>query len=95
MCAGHVLQSLRRLRFPARQWFALALISAPRRQKQAELVRGQPGLPSEFQDSQFYTETLSWENKQTNKQRPKIKTKAKTKPAENYVPSKESDPGEN
>jgi hypothetical protein len=36
---------------------ALPLIPAPGRQRQAEFwVRGQPGLQSEFQDSQGYTE---------------------------------------
>jgi hypothetical protein len=35
----------------------MSLISALRRQRQADLrVPGQPGLPSEFQDSQGYTE---------------------------------------
>jgi hypothetical protein len=49
------------------------LIPALRRQKQADFwVQGQPGLQSEFQDSQGYTEkpclkTQKTKNKQTNK----------------------------
>jgi hypothetical protein len=58
----------------------VAFIPALGRQRQADLVRGQPGLPSEFQDSQFYTETLSRENKQTNKQTKDLKPKPKPKP---------------
>jgi hypothetical protein len=39
---------------------------ALRRQRQADFwVRGQPGLQSEFQDSQGYTEKPCLENKQT------------------------------
>jgi hypothetical protein len=36
--------------------------------------RGQPGLQSEFQGSQGYTEKPCLENKQTNKQKQKKKT---------------------
>jgi hypothetical protein len=50
----------------------MPLIPALGRQKQADFcVRGQPGLQSEFQDSQGYTEKPCLEkqtNKQTNKQ---------------------------
>jgi hypothetical protein len=46
----------------------MPLIPALGRQRQADfLVRGQPGLQSEFQDSQSYTEKPCLE-KQTNKQ---------------------------
>jgi hypothetical protein len=49
-----------------------ALIPALGRQRQADFwVRGQPGLKSEFQDSQGYTEKPK--NKQTNNPPPKKK----------------------
>jgi hypothetical protein len=39
------------------QWWHMPLIPALGRQRQADFrVRGQPGLHSEFQDSQDYTE---------------------------------------
>jgi hypothetical protein len=53
-------------------WCCTALIPALGRQRQADFwVRGQPGLQSEFQDSQGYTEKpcLEKTNKQTNKQK--------------------------
>jgi hypothetical protein len=41
----------------SRVWWRMPLIPALRRQRQADFwVRGQPGLQSEFQDSQGYTE---------------------------------------
>jgi hypothetical protein len=49
----------------------MPLIPALRRQRQTDFrVQGQPGLQSEFQDSQGYTEKpcLEKQNKQTNKQ---------------------------
>jgi hypothetical protein len=58
----------------------MPLIPALGRQRQTDLwVRGQPGLQSEFQDSQGYTEKPCLEkqtnktkqNKQTNKQKSK------------------------
>jgi hypothetical protein len=54
---------------PARQWWHMPLMPAPGRQRQADFwARGQPGLQSEFQDSQGYTEKpcLEKNNKQTN-----------------------------
>jgi hypothetical protein len=60
-----------RMRFHAGQWWRTPLIPALERQKQADFwVWGQPGLQSEFQDSQGYTEKpcLEKTNKQTNKQ---------------------------
>jgi hypothetical protein len=63
----------------AGQWLTL-LIPALGRQRQADFwVRGQPGLQSEFQDSQSDTEKLflgkKKNNKQTNKQTKQQKTK--------------------
>jgi hypothetical protein len=65
----------------ARQWWCTPLIPAFGRQRQADFwVRDQPGLQSEFQDSQGYTEkpclkkkkqknkNKNKKNKQTNKQ---------------------------
>jgi hypothetical protein len=41
----------------ARQWWHIPLILALERQRQVDFwVQGQPGLQSEFQDSQGYTE---------------------------------------
>jgi hypothetical protein len=53
----------------AGQWWRIPLIPALRRQRQADFwVRGQPGLQSEFQDSQGYTEkTLSRKRTKQNK----------------------------
>jgi hypothetical protein len=52
------------------QWWRMPLIPALGSQRQVDFwVRGQPGLQSEFQDSQGYTEKpcLKNQNKQTNK----------------------------
>ena len=52
----------------ARQWWHMPLIPALGRQKQVDFwVQGQPGLQSEFQESQGYTEKPCLKNKQTNK----------------------------
>jgi hypothetical protein len=49
-------------------WWRTPLIPALQRQRQADFwVPGQPGLQSEFQDSQGYTEKPKQTNKQTNK----------------------------
>ena len=51
----------------------MTLITALGRQRQADfLVQGQPGLQSDFQDSQGYTEKLFQKNKQTNMIRKKM-----------------------
>jgi hypothetical protein len=66
----------------ARWWWRTPLIPALGRQRQENFwVRGQPGLQSEFQDSQGYTEkpylekptnqSTNQPNKQTNKQNPR------------------------
>jgi hypothetical protein len=61
--------------FYAGQWWRTPLIPALGRQRQANFwVWGQPGLQSEFQGSQGYTEKPCLEknkNKQTNKQKTK------------------------
>jgi hypothetical protein len=55
-----------------RVWWRTPLVPALRRQRQADFwVRGQPGLQSEFQDSQGYTEKPCLE-------KPKKKKKKKT-----------------
>jgi hypothetical protein len=52
----------------------MPLIPALGRQRQADFwVRGQPGLQSEFQDSQGYTEKPCLKKKQTNKKQNKTK----------------------
>ena len=62
----------------SRAWWRMPLIPALGRQRQADFwVLGQPGLQSEFQDSQGYTEKPCLE-KQTNKQTKK-QTKKKRK----------------
>jgi hypothetical protein len=49
-------------------WWHTPLIPALGKQRQEDFcVRGQPGLQSEFQDSQGYRETLSQKNKNKNK----------------------------
>jgi hypothetical protein len=60
-------------------WWRVPLIPALGRQRQVDFwVRGQPGLQSEFQDSQSYTEKPCLEkptnqpNKQTKNKKPKI-----------------------
>jgi ABC-type phosphate/phosphonate transport system substrate-binding protein len=63
-------------------WWRTSLILALGRQRQ---VRGQPGLQSEFQDSQGYTEKPCLEN-QTNKQTKNPKTKNQ-KTVRIYVPA--------
>ena len=62
----------------AGQWLCMPLIPVLGRQRQANFwVRGQPGLQSEFQDSQSYTEKSCLEKtkKQTNKNKQKQNTK--------------------
>jgi hypothetical protein len=66
----------------ARQWWCTPLIPALGRQKQADFwVRGQPGLESEFQDSQVYKQRnpVSKNIKNPNKQTKQNKTTTTTK----------------
>jgi hypothetical protein len=61
-------------KFSARRWWCMPLIPALGRQRQVDFwVRGQPGLQSEFQDSQGYTEKpcLKKQNKQTKQNKTK------------------------
>ena len=54
----------------SRAWWRMPLIPALGRQRQADFwVRGQPGLQSEFQDSQGYTEKPCLEKQKTTKQK--------------------------
>jgi hypothetical protein len=59
-------------------WWCMPLIPALRRQRQADFwIQGQPGLQSEFQDSQCYTEKpcLKKPNQTNKKQQQKGPTK--------------------
>jgi hypothetical protein len=81
--------------FPVRVWWRTPLIPALGRQRQADFwVQGQPGLQSEFQDSQGYTEKPCLEkqkpNKQTKKNQPNKKQKKPGFPLatlSSYLPS--------
>jgi hypothetical protein len=56
----------------SRVWWRTPLIPALGRQRQADfLVRGQPGLQSEFQDSQGYTEKPCLEKPKKKKKKKK------------------------
>jgi len=51
-------------------WWGTPLILVLRRQRQADFwVRGQPGLQSEFQDSQGYTEKPCLKNQKKKKKK--------------------------
>jgi hypothetical protein len=64
----------------SRAWWRTPLIQALGRQRQADFwVQGQPGLQSEFQDSQSYTEKPCLKTKQNKKQKQKKKKKEKRK----------------
>jgi hypothetical protein len=53
----------------SRAWWRMPLIPALGRQRQVDFrVQGQPGLQSEFQDSQGYTEKSCLEKQKTKKQ---------------------------
>jgi hypothetical protein len=73
-------------------WWLTPLIPALGRQGKTNFwVRGQPGLQSEFQDSQGYTEKPCLKNKtkqnKTNKQKPKKAEKLKFREVINLLPN--------
>jgi hypothetical protein len=69
-CSTHTMKTTILIikRFKSRVWWFTTLIPTLGRQRQADFwVQGQPGLQSEFQDSQGYTKKCCLK-KQTNKQ---------------------------
>jgi hypothetical protein len=70
-------------RLQARQWWRTPLIPELGRQRQVDFwVWGQPGLQSEFQDSQGYTEKPCLEEKKKKK---KIEDSIATPSAKNGI----------
>ena len=63
---GNFMKTFFKILYIAGQWWHMPLIPALGRQRQG--VQGQPGLQSEFQDSQGYKEKPCLENKNENKQ---------------------------
>jgi hypothetical protein len=65
----------------SRAWWRTPLIPALGRQRQADFwVRGQPGLQSEFQDSQGYTEKPCLEKPKPNQPTNQPKNQLKSEP---------------
>jgi hypothetical protein len=65
----------------ARRWWLTPLIPALRKQRQVDLqVQGQPGLQSEFQGSQGYTEKPCFEKPNPNLKHPNQTKPNQTKP---------------
>jgi hypothetical protein len=65
-------------------WWHTLLIPALRRQKQTDFwFQGQPGLQSEFQDSQGYTEKPCLKKQNKTKQNKTKQNKTKQKPNKN------------
>jgi hypothetical protein len=63
----------------ARQWWCMPVIAALGRQRQVDFwVRGQPGLQSEFQDSQGYTEKPCLEKKRERERQTDRQTETET-----------------
>jgi hypothetical protein len=75
LCPDKLGYCFKKIKNEGQAWWRTPLISALGRQRQADFwVRGQPGLQSEFQDSQGYIEKPCLEKKQEPKNK---KTKNK------------------
>jgi hypothetical protein len=72
-------------------WWLTPLIPALGRQRQVDFwVRGQPGLQSEFQDSQGYTEKPCLKTKQNKTKQNKTKQKTKNKKQKKKTKTKQN-----
>jgi hypothetical protein len=73
-------------------WWCMPLFPALRRQRQVDFwVRGQPGLQSEFQDSQGYTDKPCLEKTKQNKNKKQNKTKQQQQNKPNQTNKKKLD----
>jgi hypothetical protein len=81
MSVFYICNCLLRVLARAGQWWCTPLIPALGRQRQVDfLVRGQPDLQSEFQDSQGYTEKPCLEKPKPNQTKPNQTKPNQTKP---------------
>jgi hypothetical protein len=86
-CDQNFLHDQREKELVGRVWWCTPLIPAFGRQRKTDFsVRGQPGLQSEFQDSQGYTEKPCLEKPKT---KPKQKTKTKQNNKKTHQPTKQ------